>query len=195
MPPVHPTFHSPLPAPAFYRRPTSDAETPYLLLADASTEGKITVEGAAAAAIVTAAWGVTGLAVTAGAEIPGGKVYCLRPDLFFVHTAADAVAATLDALTAAVARQNVLITVTDVTHGRAGIRVQGPGSAELLSRLCALDFRPAAFPNGTARFSSLAKTRQLLIRDDRDGLTTFFVFGPRSLGRYVWEVMELVTGK
>lgn len=195
MPPVHPTFHSPLPASAFYRHPTSDAETPYLWLADASTDGKITVEGAAAAAIVTAAWGVTGLAVTAGAEIPGGKVYCLRPDWFFVHTAADAVAATLDALTAAVARQNVLITVTDVTHGRAGIRVQGPGSAELLSRLCGLDFRPAAFPNGTARFSSLAKTRQLLIRDDRDGLTTFFVFGPRSLGRYVWEVMELVTGK
>ncbi|MCX7852933.1 MAG: hypothetical protein N2383_09120 [Caldilineales bacterium] len=167
----------------------------HLLLTDASADGKITVEGAEAAAVLAEAWGVPGLAVTAGGEAPVGRVYCLRPDLFFVHTEADVVTAALEALVAVVARRNAFVTVTDVTHGRAGIRVQGPGSAELLSRLCGLDFRPAAFPDRTARFGSLAKTRQLLIRDDRDGMTTFFVFGPRSLGRYVWEAMMGVVGR
>jgi heterotetrameric sarcosine oxidase gamma subunit len=188
-----PSLHSPLPVQALYQRASSPADTPYLRLSDASAEGKITVEGAEAAAVLAEAWGVRGLAVTAGAGVPGGQVYCLRPDLFFVHTEPDAVATALDTLIAAVARCGAFVTVTDVTHGRAGIRVQGPGSAELLARLCGLDFRPTAFPDGTARFGSLANTRQLLIRNDRDGMLTYVVFGPRSLGAYVWEMMVAAT--
>jgi heterotetrameric sarcosine oxidase gamma subunit len=184
-----PSFLSPLPSPARYEQTLPDLKTPHLILTDASADGKITVEGAEAAAVLTEAWGVAGLAVAAGAEVPVGRVYSLRPDLFFLHTEPDMVAAALDTLTTAVARRHAFVTVTDGTHGRAGIRVQGPGSVGLLARLCGLDFRPAAFPNRTARFGSLAKTRQLLIRDDRDGLVTFFVFGPRSLGGYVWEMM------
>ncbi len=184
-----PSLQSPLPVPASYQRPSAEADTPYLRLTDASADGKITVEGAEAAAVLAAAWGVRGLAVTAGAEVPEGQVYCLRPDLFFVHIAPDAVAMALDTLEAAVARCGAFVTVTDVTHGRAGICVQGPGSAELLGRLCSLDLRPSVFPDGTARFGSLAKTRQLLIRHDQDGMLTYFVFGPRSLGAYVWETM------
>jgi heterotetrameric sarcosine oxidase gamma subunit len=73
-----------------------------------------------------------------------------------------------------------------MTHGRAELRLIGPASAELLSRLCGLDFHPSAFPNLTARQSSLAKTTQLIIREDIGALPAYSLVGARSLGAYLW---------
>ncbi|MBU3739733.1 MAG: hypothetical protein FGM55_12365 [Rhodoferax sp.] len=43
--------------------------------------------------------------------------------------------------------------VTDLSHARCRIRIQGHGALETLSKLFALDFRPAAFPLGETRLT------------------------------------------
>jgi heterotetrameric sarcosine oxidase gamma subunit len=82
-----------------------------------------------------------------------------------------------------------LITVTDVTHGNAELWLIGPNSAELLSRLCGLDFHDSQFPNGTAKQSSLAKTTQLIIRRDLGDVPTYALIGGRSLAAYLWQTI------
>ena len=82
-----------------------------------------------------------------------------------------------------------MVTVTDVTHGRAQLRLSGARAAELLSRLCALDFHPDHFPDGAARQTSVAKTTQLVIRDDVDGGLSYSLIGARSLGGYLWRTI------
>jgi sarcosine oxidase subunit alpha len=67
--------------------------------------------------------------------------------------------------------------------------VIGSASQELLSKVCGLDFHPTAFPNETAKQSSLAKTAQLIIRRDIGELPAFSIIGAQSLGPYVWDTM------
>jgi heterotetrameric sarcosine oxidase gamma subunit len=82
-----------------------------------------------------------------------------------------------------------LITVTEVTHANAELWLIGPHSAELLGRLCSLDFYASQFPNGAAKQSSVAKTTQLIIRQDRGGLPAYALIGPRSLASYLWQTV------
>ncbi len=56
--------------------------------------------------------------------------------------------------------RKLFVTVTDLTHGLADICIIGPSAPNVLSKLCGLDFHPMAFPDLTAKQSSLAKTRQ-----------------------------------
>ena len=81
--------------------------------------------------------------------------------------------------------------MTDVTHGRAQFRLTGPGTVDLLSRLCALDFDDSRFPDGTARQTSVAKTTQLVIRDDLHEGTgpSYRLIGARSLAAYLWQTI------
>jgi heterotetrameric sarcosine oxidase gamma subunit len=152
------------------------------------------IEGAGADHVLRAAWGTPELAIGAGAEAGPGQVYRLRSDYFFVHTAPGAQTETARLLTVAGRETTSPLTVTDVTHGRAEFRLAGPAAGAVLSQLCALDLSPAAFPHLTARFTSLAKTRQLLIRRDEDGLPSFAIIGPRSLAAYLLETL-LVAGR
>jgi glycine cleavage system aminomethyltransferase T len=81
------------------------------------------------------------------------------------------------------------VTLTDVTHGNAELRIVGPQSRALLSKLCGLDFHPRAFPNGCAKQSSFAKTVQIIVRRDIGELPAYAVIGARSLGAYAWETI------
>ena len=65
----------------------------------------------------------------------------------------------------------------------------GPDSQVLLSKVCGLDFHSSAFPNETAKQSSLAKTTQLIIRYDIGELPAFSIIGVQSLGPYVWDTL------
>lgn len=156
-----------------------------LHLRDASTYGKIMVEGEAAAQMLHTAWAMPDLEVGTGAEIGPGQVYRLRSDLFFVHTPPGVQSETTAFLGAQAQQAAGLVTVTDVTHGRVELRLAGPDAPDLLTRLCALDFGPAAFPHLAARYTSLAKTRQLLLRRDEDGVPAYAIIGGRSLGGYL----------
>ena len=116
-------------------------------------------------------------------------IYRLRNDLFFIITPPSKEVSAQKKLTTASAASEQFVTVTDVTHGRVEIRVIGPNSQELLSKVCGLDFHPSAFPNETAKQSSLAKTTQLIIRCDIGELPAFSIIGSQSLGPYVWDTL------
>ena len=165
-------------------------------LADRSSNGKLLVEGQGATAALRAAWDAPSLAVSEGAVLDDAAVYRLRDDLYFVSTLPDKVEAHLSALEAVRQDSGGLVTVTDVTHGRAELHLIGPNSAELLSRLCGLDFHPDHFPDETARQSRVAKTNQIIIRHDMDlnqgtisSVPAYALIGGRSLAAYLWETI------
>lgn len=158
-------------------------------LVDRSARAKVLVDGEAAAAVVERAWRAPALSVNDGVAFEGGVAYRLRRDRYFVSGPPGAEHKIVAAAEAAAREEDGLITVTDVTHGRAELWLVGRSAAELLSRLCGLDFHPDRFPNLTARQSSVAKTAQLVIRADPGVEPAFAVIGARSFGAYLWQTI------
>ena len=162
-------------------------------IADESANGKLQVQGEDAEGLVGAAFACPALAVGKSASIdaPGpGRVCRLRRDLFFVGTAPAEAAAALDRLRRELRdAENAKAAVTDLTHGRSELRLVGPAAPELLSKVCGLDFDLERFLDGDARQSSVAKTRQLIVRGDLRGLPSYSLIGGRSLGAYLWDTL------
>lgn len=156
-----------------------------LVLADEASNGKLLLEGDRADSVLMEVFDLGSLKINEGHD----GIYRLRNDLFFISTPPGREVRTQKKLTTTSAASEQFVTVTDITHGRAEIRVIGPKSQELLSKLCGLDFHPSAFPNETAKQSSLAKTPQLIIRRDIGALPAFSIIGTQSLGPYVWDTM------
>ena len=156
-----------------------------LALADETPNGKLLLEGDQVESVVTAAFDLGSLKINEGHD----GIYRLRNDLFFISTPPGREVRAQKKLTATLKESEQFVTVTEVTHGRAEIRVIGPHSQELLSKVCGLDFHLSAFPNETAKQSSLVKTTQLIIRSDIGELPAFSIIGVQSLGPYVWDTL------
>lgn len=159
-------------------------------LIDQSSWGKIMIHGRAGGR-AAAALGITPPEAIGGGVVLGEiGVYRLRADQLFINTQPGSETAAL-AAPAAADTGGERVTITDLTHGRAQLRLVGPASAELLSRLCGLDFRRDHFPDHAARQTSVAKTTQLIIRHDLDDgrLPSYSIIGARSLGAYLWETI------
>ncbi|MPY94541.1 MAG: hypothetical protein GEV08_16225 [Acidimicrobiia bacterium] len=58
------------------------------------------------------------------------------------------------------------VTVVEVTHGRALLRLSGLDAPRVLSLLCGLDLSDAAYPSGRVTVAPVAGTRTLVLRDD-----------------------------
>jgi glycine cleavage system aminomethyltransferase T len=160
-------------------------------LTDLSPSGKITVEGQQAGERIQSALNVDApsLKINAGLDAGPFGVYRLRKDLFFIHTAPgheESILRSLEKIRVN-PRSSELITITEITQGRAEIGVFGPSSPELLSHLCGLDFHDSHFPNLTTKQSSVAKTPQIIIRHDFAGIHAYALIGDRSFGVYLWE--------
>ena len=156
-----------------------------IVLADETPNGKLLLEGDHAESVLRAAFDSESLEINEGR----GGIYRLRNDLFFIYTPPGRETRTQKKLTTASASSEQFLTITEVTHGRAEIRVIGPHSYELLSKVCGLDFHPSVFLNETAKQSSLVKTTQLIIRCDIGELPAFSIIGAQSLGPYVWDTL------
>ncbi len=167
----------------------ADDAVPVLTIADESAHGKLLLEGKGAADVIPAALRVPAPLLGLSAPCEDGRVYSLRPDLFFVATLPGTEPELVERLRTTAAGEGGLVTVTDVTAGRAQIRVTGSVCRQLLPKLCALDFGEAAFPDGCAKTSSLARTTQLILRSDRGGILSFLILGGRSVAAYVWDTM------
>ena len=174
--------------PEVYTTPEAEiaAARERLALADETPNGKLLLEGDQAESVLMDAFDLGSLKINEGRA----GIYRLRNDLFFISTPPGReVSAEKKLTTASAAASEQFVTVTDVTHGRVEIRVIGPDSQALLSKVCGLDFHPSAFPNEAAKQSSLAKTTQLIIRRDIGKLPAFSIIGTQSLGPYVWDTM------
>ena len=163
-------------------------------LADVSPHGKVQIEGARALQALRAAFGQAPDTVGGHAAVEAGGLYRLRADMFYLSTPPGGEAEACRRIEAAAARITAagaggLVTVTDLTHGLADLRLIGPAAPDVLRRVCGLDFSDAAFPNHSARQSSLAKTHQLILRRDFGPLRAYTTIGARSLAAYVWGVL------
>jgi sarcosine oxidase, subunit gamma len=78
------------------------------------------------------------------------------------------------------------VSMTDLTHGRALVRVTGPDAADLLARLCGADLHDDMAPDGAALRSSVAGVATDIIRDDRAGPPSYLLHCERSSGQYLF---------
>lgn len=155
------------------------------VLLDESYCGKIMIQGRAGAQAVATLGLEAPVAIGRGHTVGNAAVYRLRADQLFVSLPPGYERDACAALTAATTDER--ITVTDVTHGRAQLRLVGPRATELLSRLCGLDLSRQRLPNHSAHQTSVAKTTQLVIRADLPGdVPSYVLIGARSLGEYLW---------
>jgi len=82
-----------------------------------------------------------------------------------------------------------LITVLDLTHGRALVRLTGPAAPSLLAKVCAIDLAGHRTPNGTALRTSAAKLTTDLVRDDQEAVPSYLLHCERSYGQYLFEAL------
>lgn len=80
------------------------------------------------------------------------------------------------------------VTIVDVTHGRALMRLTGADAPALLAKVCAINLADAVTPNGAAFRSSVAKLVTDVVRDDRpDGAPSYLLHCERSSGQYLFD--------
>ncbi len=154
-----------------------------MALADETANGKLQVEGRDAATV----WESPEAEIGARVAIDSERVYRLRADCFFVSTSPGREIGVRRTLIERAS--GGFVTVTNLTHAWSEIRVLGPDAPTLMSRVCGLDFAAAAFPEGAAKQTSVARTTQLVIRRDAAELPAFSVFGARSLAAYLWGIL------
>ncbi len=155
----------------------------------ALVRGLLHVRGYDGEAVLSRAYALPILNVGDVAVVDGGLAVRLRRDEFLLVVEDVHVAMAHVEKAAAGAR----ITLTDVTHGRAGIALVGERARHVLAKVCALDFSDRAFPSRHAAQTSLAKVRALIIRDDLDAIPAYQLYVDRSLAAYVWDVVRDAT--
>ena len=82
-----------------------------------------------------------------------------------------------------------LASVVDLTHGRALIRLAGIRSADLLGKVCGIDFSDDVTPDGSALRTSVAKLVTDIVRDDQDGVPSYLLHCERSSGAYLFHAL------
>ena len=87
----------------------------------------------------------------------------------------------------AAARTEELVSVVDVTHGRALLRLTGAKAPALLAKECSLDLHDAVCPDASALRSSVAGVATDILRDDRSGTRSYLLHCERSLGQYLFD--------
>ena len=82
------------------------------------------------------------------------------------------------------------VSVVDLTHGRALMRITGPDAAELMARLCGADLHDDMAPDGAALRSGVAGVATDVIRDDTmidgAGVPSYLLHCERSSGQYLF---------
>ena len=84
------------------------------------------------------------------------------------------------------------ITIVDLTHGRALVRLTGDAGSTLLATVCAIDLDEHTMPDGTCLRTSVARVVTDLVRDDRDGVRSYLLHCDRSSGAYLAEQLRQV---
>jgi heterotetrameric sarcosine oxidase gamma subunit len=83
-----------------------------------------------------------------------------------------------------------LVSVFDVTHGRALMRISGVKTVDLLAKVCGIDLSEEVTPDGAAFRSSVAKLVTDVVRDDRDGERSYLLHCERSSGQYLFDALR-----
>jgi len=111
---------------------------------------------------------------------PGEWVVLAEPDV-----AADV----LTRLESVASTSGAHASVVDLTHGRALLRLTGPRCADLLAKVCGIDFSDDLTPDGSALRTSVAKLVTDIVRDDQEGVPSYLLHCERSSGTYLFEAL------
>lgn len=82
-----------------------------------------------------------------------------------------------------------LVSVVDLTHGRALIRLTGAAAPGVLAALCGIDLSDRFTPDGTAFRSVVAAVATDVIRDDIAGVRSYLLHCERSSGQYLFDAL------
>ncbi len=82
-----------------------------------------------------------------------------------------------------------LVSVFDVTHGRALMRISGARTVDLLAKVCGIDLSEEVTPDGAAFRSSVAKLVTDVVRDDQEGARSYLLHCERSSGQYLFDAL------
>lgn len=117
----------------------------------------------------------------AGALGDGRSAFGFAPGRFLVVDQAEGMGATL---AAAMTMQTG--TVTDLSHGRTGIRISGPRSEWVLAKFFAIDFALPAFPLHAGRSTA---HHDIFAQIQRTGPLQFDIYVFRSFARAFWTAL------
>jgi len=81
------------------------------------------------------------------------------------------------------------VSVTDLSHGRALVRLTGQKAAQVLAAVCGIDLSDAVTPDGAAFRSSVAALATDVIRDDVAGVRSYLLHCERSSGQYLFDAL------
>ncbi len=79
-----------------------------------------------------------------------------------------------------------LITATDLTHGRALMRLSGSRATDVLRKVCGIDISDGITPDGAAFRTSVAAVATDVIRDDSGEVRSYLLHCERSSGAYLF---------
>jgi heterotetrameric sarcosine oxidase gamma subunit len=88
-----------------------------------------------------------------------------------------------------------LVTATDITHGRALIRLNGSRGADVLAKVCGIDTGEGITPDGAAFRMSVAAVATDVIRDDTGGERSYLLHCERSSGAYLFGALLTAGGE
>ncbi|MDQ3733037.1 MAG: 2Fe-2S iron-sulfur cluster-binding protein [Actinomycetota bacterium] len=125
----------------------------------------------------TSAMAVGSLVVGSG---PGEWIVLAEPDI-----APDVLAR----LESAAGSSDDLVSLVDLTHGRALIRLTGLRCAELLAKVSGIDFSDDLVPDGSALRTSVAKLVTDVVRHNQENVASYLLHCERSSGRYLFEAL------
>lgn len=81
------------------------------------------------------------------------------------------------------------VSVLDITHGRALVRISGGSTPDILSKVCGIDLSDVITPNGAAFRSSVAKVATNVVRDDEEDARSYLLHCERSYGQYLFDAL------
>jgi len=79
-----------------------------------------------------------------------------------------------------------LVTATDVTHGRALMRLSGSRGTDVLRKVCGIDTADGITPDGAAFRCAVAAVATDVIRHDTGGVRSYLLHCERSSGAYLF---------
>ena len=88
-----------------------------------------------------------------------------------------------------------LVTATDLTHGRALVRLTGQRAAGVLAKVCGIDTSEPMAPDGAAFRTVVAAVATDVIRDDTGGVPSYLLHCERSSGAYLFGELLAAGGE
>ncbi|MDG2427152.1 MAG: hypothetical protein P8M16_01885 [Acidimicrobiales bacterium] len=149
-----------------------------VILADAYDSTKIQIR----AGQTTAAAAVLAVPYGSSTRTSEGDLVCgTRPDEWTIY----ADSGRTDAITDLVPTEG-FVTVIDITHGRAMLRISGSNAVPALSKICNLDLCDELTPDGAVFSGSLGGVSCDWVRNDQNGEPSYLISCERSFGKFLF---------